>query len=913
MLPLIQTTDVEALVGREPELTRIDLTIAGGRDGASTLLLIGDPGLGKSALVRAAAERAGQAGLRVLQASGVESESELAFAGLHLLLRPVLDSLPRIPARQADALRSAFGMADGPSPDRFLVGIATLGVLADAAEQGPLLLAIDDAHSMDRGSLEAVAFAVRRLQAEPVATLVASRDPGTAAMFGAADLLVLGPLDDQASQVLVGREAPALRGSMRRRVLAEAAGNPLALVELSVAATQRAEPEPALAVAIPPSDRMERLFEHRLRDVPAPTRRLLLVAAANDDDDARPVLSAGALLGLSAADLRPAEDQGLLALKGDQIVWRHPLARSVVYHVARGDERRDAHAALARAFEHAPERHAWHLAATADGPDEGAAQALESTAHAMSRRTGFDAAARALMRAAQLSPGAADHARRLVMAAEMALAAGRVDLVRDLIPQIEAATGDPALRARASMARAHLRTIIGSSAGVRPTTGEEIGRVLAADPRLGFAMLGLAAGQSFLMADGALREAVQGVARSVPGPGGEAWRLYCLAASDASLPASDFLPHLDGLLAQGGDDPAIARIIALTYWHLDLHDPAVGLLTEIVDGMRGREPGDLPAFLVTLALSSIDNGRLADARALAVETAQLAADVGQPLMTGASHAIHALVAARTGDLSEVADHAEAAARHSRDAVVLAIAAWARGLEALGGGRHEEAARHLGGIVRPGGPASHPEIARWAIGDLAEAIKGSPAVEDVRAIAEVHARAEVGVSSRVRHVARRAMALVSPEAGAEARFGDAFAVEVVDQWPFEHARTQLASGEWLRRQRRVREARVQLGAAAAAFENLGCSAWAERAAGELRSAGVAVDRSMGPASDELTPQQLQIAQLAARGLSNSEIATRLYLSPRTVGFHLYNVFPKLGVTTRAQLAGALARPSADPRA
>jgi DNA-binding CsgD family transcriptional regulator len=896
------------LVGRDAELAQVGALLLAGRSSSAALLVLGEAGLGKSALLHAAIARARAAGTRVLLASGVQAESELAFAGLHQLLRPVLSDVDRLPGRQAAALRCAFGMEQETTPDRFLIGLATLTLLAEVADQQPLLAVVDDAPWFDRGSLEALAFAVRRLHAERLAVLVASRGDEPVAAFGReTPRLVLGPLDDQASSQLLDTGSRALPGNLRARVLAEAAGNPLALLELGSAGAPVGG-WGTLPVALPPTARLERLFSERLAGLGEPTRRILTLAACADGSDLRPVAIAADAVGLAADALRAAEAAGLITLGSEELVFRHPLIRSVIYHAAPFAERRAAHLALAEALVADPDRRAWHLAAVTLGPDESVAALLEASAERSRVRAGYAAASSALERAAELSPQPFEQARRLTLATEMAFAAGRSAWVVELATRVSALTDDPHLHARVAQCVAQVQALVGGIRGGGPDvlSSAALESVMASAPDIGVARLVVAAGYAFLTGDRELRATAERLAEAVPGPGDEPWRLFVLAACDAADNARAISDQLRVVVAEPPEQPESAKMLAQVAWFADDPGSAAVLLDRAVEDMRGRgDVGALGPYLALLGFTDVWRGRWFDARALAAETVRLATDIGQANMVAFGTSLDALVAALQGDSDRARDRAAAAIALSEAGLVAAITTWALGLAALADGRHDEAQEHLERMATPDTTSAHFAVAHWAIGDMVEAAASTGAIDGLAPlIADAERQAEAGVSVRARLVCRRAKALLASGEAAEALFQAALATDGADEWPFELARARLSYGEWLRRHRRIVAARPVLRAALDTFSQLGARPWAVRARNELRAAGVPLEVRPSAAVEELTPQQRQIAQLAARGLTNREIAARLFLSPRTVGFHLYNVFPKLQVTTRAQLVRAL---------
>jgi DNA-binding CsgD family transcriptional regulator len=896
------------LVSRGRELAAIDSLLASGASSSRTLILLGDAGMGKTALLTIAAARGAAAGRRVLSAAGVEVEQELAFAGLHQLLRPVLPAVERLPAPQAAALRCAFGLDECRRPDRFLIGLATLTLLAEVSDQEPVLVTVDDPQWLDRSSVEALAFAVRRLDAERVSVIVASRDEDPVIAFGGkAERLVLEPLDNAGARQLLDRRAPAMDDRRRAHVLAEAAGNPLALIELaSPPGTWTSMDELSPAGTLRPTARLREAFVGRLADLPAPARRFLTLAAAADGADMRPVLRAAQVMGLPDGAIASAELAGLVRVDGNELHFRHPLVRSVIYATTPFTDRREAHLALAAALADDPDRRAWHIAAVIVDPDEAAAAALEAAADRSRRRAGYAASALALERAAELSPATADHARRLVLAEEMAFAAGRAALVEELYARVRFATADPELRARAMVSLASVQALAGRGSTVDVISIPTLESVMRDAPAVGIDLLVIAAGYSALTGDYELGAAAERLARQVPGGGDEPWRLLVLASSDPAANGREVARHLPGLLANPPQDPLLLMMAALIPWHISGVVEATELLTKSIESMRtGGHIGALPSSLVSLGFVHVWRGRWVEAAALAAEAVQLAGDAGEPAAAALAHALHALVAALQGDGATSRDHAHAAIAMSDARLVVGVATWALGLAALGDGRFEDAHDQIRQIFAVGNPAEHRRVARWAIADLVEAAVRSGRADGLEPqVEDLVRQAETSASVRAVLVARRARALLAGDDQAGELFRAALATEGGETWPFETARSRLVYGEWLRRRRQIVAARPVLRSALDGFSGLRATPWVERARAELRAAGSPTAVRPSTAADELTPQQLQIARLAGEGLTNREIGARLFLSPRTIGFHLSNVFPKLQVATRAQLRQAL---------
>jgi DNA-binding CsgD family transcriptional regulator len=496
-----------------------------------------------------------------------------------------------------------------------------------------------------------------------------------------------------------------------------------------------------------------------------------------------------------------------------------------------------------------------------------------------------------------------------VLAAEMAQAAGKGRWVAELAMRLGDAAGDHRLKARMTLVEAYAAVTAGSASPLHWVVPSDLGALVTKQPEIGLTMLTLLAGMTFATDDDAARATAQRAARSIPGSGGEYWRVYALATSDAVGSAADIRPHLAALRESTASHLPSLRAVALAHWHIDEATHTWSLLDAAVAGTR--RDGDvsrLPTHLAVQGFAACWSGRWLEARDLAAEAASLAEAVDQPLIVGMARALDASMAALAGEAGAAHVHADRAVAACGQAVVVALAAWARGLAELGRGRHAAAWEHMRELT-PGGRSTHRDVLRWAIADLVEVARRAADRDEQAAlrvlVERIDQEATVSAIGRLRLVAGRALALMAADDTADTRFGDALAVDGAADWPFELARTRLAHGEWLRRRRRIIDARTSLRSALDTFERLGAVPWCERARTELRAAGVSIEQRKlaveQTTPESLTPQQRQIVGLAAEGLTNREIAERLFLSPRTVGFHLYGAYPKLGVSSRAQLA------------
>ncbi|NDU76244.1 AAA family ATPase [Actinomadura sp. DSM 109109] len=892
------------LYGRDGELAAIDGLLDRARAGRSgTLVLRGEAGIGKSALLDHAAGAAD--GMRVLRGTGIESESGMPYAGLHLLLGRHLDRIGGLPGAQAEALRAALNLG-GPEAesDRFLVGLAVLTLLSDLAEERPLLCLVDDAHWMDASSAEALLFAARRLDAEPIALVFAARDavaPECAAPeFAAQGLpeLRLRGLDGDAAAGLLAERAPGLPGHVRREILAGAMGNPLALLEL-----------PGQGGHGSAYERILRSFAERVAALPEPARELVLLVGVDDLGDAGVVMAAA---GASAGDLEPAERAGLLRTTPEgRLEVRHPLIRTAAVREATLGRRLAAHGALAAAHLERGDvcHHAWHLARSVTGPDEHVAAVLEKTAET-ERNAGGNAAVAAMYEAAAaLTPDRAERGRRLAAAARASADAGLPERAVELAARAEADLPDPLARAELTLIRAALADEQDRAGDAHRLFAETAASVARLDPRTSGYLFFQAAAAAANAADFAVMDAI---------------------VSDAVRLGVPNVPHLRALsrvfagqnpLAEAGPADGVAALrelmdamnacyaprerIRAGMWHLMLGDVrgAAEVAADLERRFRDRGAiGLLAPVLMLRTRTDLFLGRFRDALTGATEGVRIAADTGQ-------HRIRVYLDTSLAQLAAIQGDEERCLELTEEAMSRGLppsnvhAASARSLLDLGLGRYEAALERLAGVVA--GPTGQGAIA--ALPDLVEAAVRAGVPERARDAASWYDdwAAQTG-QPWARAVAARCAALLAPDAP-DPLYARALELHRDAGTPFEQARTELLYGEWLRRARRRNDARARLHAALEAFERLGAAPWAGRARAELRAAGDALpagrddSASRDDVAARLTPQELQVARLAATGLSNREIAAQLFLSPRTVGYHLYKAYPKLGVTTRAALA------------
>ena len=894
------------MVGRDREQAAIDQLLGDARAGASGSLVIrGDAGIGKTALAEYAVRQA--AGMTVLRAVGVAAESDLPFAGIHALLRPIIRHLDELPETQSAPLAGALGLAPSAGVDRLLVSAAVLGLLAAAAETGPVLCVIDDAQWLDRSSADALVFAARRLAAEPVAMLFGARE-GDLHRFDAPGLpeLFLGGLDPVSAHALLAAVAGSTPGPVRERLLTEAAGNPLALLELpgALSGAQR-RGDQALPEAIPLTPRLQGVFRARIEHLPPETQSALLLAAAESTGEVPVVLRALTELGLGADVLDPAEDARLIDTATGTIVFRHPLVRAAIYEGATLNRRRQAHASLAAALpgdEHA-DRRVWHQAMASLDADEEVAAALEASGLRSQLRAAHAAAATAHRRAAELSIDDVARARRLTASAQAAWDAGQPDRAREAITAARPiASGE--LAARLCYLQGVIEFRAGSLQHAYPALVE--GSELTEDPSFMLELLQEAAEAAAYAGDMAVvAEVCERVTTIVPlternrfqVASASGWR--ALWSGDHATADTAFTEAL--ACAAALDDP---RALA---WAADTASVSQGFGAGLRYATRAVELARTHGLLSLLPLALhrygqelIYNSEFSLAYAVAQEGHQLSIDVGYG--TGDHVANLAAIEAvwgRDEDARRHADQALVIGRRNGSSRLASDAELTLGFLELTAGRNEQAVERLLELTTAGRPGTHPTIAFAAIPDLVEAAVGAGrAGEAALPLERYRAFVTTVPSESSRALLARSEALLDPR-DAEAAFAEA-AVLGSALPPFQRARTALLHGEWLRRQRRRMDARTQLRSAVELFRAVGATPWEARAEAELRATGETLRKRDPSTLDELTPQERHIAGLVADGLTNRQIASRLFISPRTVDYHLRKVFSKLGIASRTEL-------------
>ncbi|MFI6741534.1 ATP-binding protein [Nonomuraea sp. NPDC050451] len=902
------------LVGRESEQERITRLLADARSGRSAALaLYGEAGIGKSALLEYAGTVAHD--MAVISAVGIESEAEVPFGALHLLLHRYLDHIEALPGPQAAALRGAFGLADTGAGvrDRFLIGAATLTLLADIAGERPVLCVVDDAQWLDQASSDAVLFAARRLSDDPVAMLFAFRDEGDRSPAPGVEGVRLAALSSAAADQLLNVRTPGLATPVQKRVLAEAAGNPLAIIELGSEIRSGRQTPGDQVGPLRVTGRVQDAFRTQLAALPPATRLLMAVAAADENAGLDMILRAAARVGAEAADLGPAEQARLLSISGDEVRFRHPLIRSVVYQDTPHHQRITIHAALAAVLtgqRHA-DRRAWHRAAAVTGPDEEIAGELERVAERAQDRGGTMAVAAAYERAARLSTDREGKARRIVNAARAAYDAGRPTWANRLAAEAVSSTDDPRLAAEATFIRAQVEYEATAPAADAALALEAAELVATSDPEAAASMLteaifaardacahGLMVRSVTcleklnLSADSSLRPLAGGLI---------GWGRLFDGKPGSAVP---LMRSLIGAAQAGTVDGYLERLCAaFTSLLISDDEAAATLLDSVMAEIRAE--GALTWLTYGLecqAIAQLLRGDFRDAESSVAEGASLASDIGMEMQATIFDAIATWLAAILGDDARCRSLADGTLQRAvPHPAISALAQWGLGLLDLAAGRTSAALDRLDGVC--GGPARYDIVIR-AVPDHVEAAVRAGRAEAGRSHLSAFDRwAEQTGNAQAIALSRRCHALLGPDGEAEEHFTAALALHrSARPRPYDEARTRLLYGEWLRRRRRRAEAKAELIRARDGFERTGASGWAARARAELDVLDGAAPADIGDTDlrGRLTPQELQVVRLAAAGYSNREIAAQLFLSPRTIGHHLYRAFPKVGVSRRIEL-------------
>ncbi|MFI6658891.1 AAA family ATPase [Streptomyces sp. NPDC050523] len=911
--------DKVGLLGRQIECAVLDRLVAAVRTGRSRALVVhGPPGIGKSALLGHLTDSPGD--LRVLRAVGIESEMELPFATLHQLCVPLVDRLKSLPAPQRTALETVFGIRAGPPPDRFLVGMAVLSLLSDASQRRPLLCLVDDAHWMDRASAQVLGFVARRLLAESIALVFGARERSPD-LLGLPDLEVTGLRDAAAHTLLEAATHTRLDHDIRSRFVAETQGNPLALLELprALSVTQLAGGFGLLNTDALPG-LIEQSFLRRIEDLPEQTRLLLLIAAADPVGDPALVWRAADRLGMTPEEALADGTDGLLSFDV-RVTFRHPLVRSAVYRSATESERRSAHLALAQATDpHLdPDRRAWHLASATAGPDEAVAAELEQSAGRAQARGGLAAAAAFLQRSVVLTVDASRRAERAVAAADASLQAGDLDAARRFVDVADQNAQNEFQRARAHLVRSQVTFAAGLNREAPPLLLTAAKRLERFDTNLARETYLLAWGTSALVAaDGDSLAAISQAMRTLP-PSTAAPRAIDLVIEGYALLVTDgratAVPALQRAAAALEDLPGrdllkwgwVANGVSAVVWD----DRAMRVMyRRAVDVARAAGAlTELSFCLASLGMATTWTGDFTGAAAIVDEADIVAAATGVPI---AAHVKLRLGALRghSADVEPLIAATVEEAGASGQLMGVTVAQWSAAVLYNGLARYEQA------LAAAQTSARIPElwVSVWVLPELVEAaVRVGDAELAGEALERLADAAEPCDTDWAQGILARCRALLSEGTSADRHYRRAIERLARTQLRPELARAHLVYGEWLRRERQRVEARDHLRTAHKMFASIGMEAFAERARRELLASGESIrkhklETSLG---DELTPQEKQIALLVRDGFSNPEVGSRLFLSPRTVEWHLRKIFTKLSITSRRQLRDALPRSAYEP--
>jgi DNA-binding NarL/FixJ family response regulator len=908
------------LIGRERECERLDSLVSRVRAGGSAVIIVeGEAGIGKTCLLDYAAAQAD--GLRVLRSRGFESEQDLPFAGLAGLVGPILDHLDSLPAPQREALAGALALAPAGPAERFAICSATFNLLGAAAAQQPVLAVVDDAHWFDDASAQALEFAAHRMGNEALGLVIAVRQ-GVSRTFDPSqiDSITVTGLDQAAAWELLMATGRHIARAVADQLAAGVGGNPLALKELPATLTDAqltglaALPEP-----LPVAAALRRAFTQRLDALHPPVRQVLLLAAADATADLATLQRASQLLLLDLGELSAAHDAGLVRVGVDRVEFTHPLLRSAAYHAALAAERRAAHQALAEAADSGrdPIRRAWHLAAATIGPDDAVAESLDLAAEAARTRNAFASASRAHQRAAELSTDPILQVSRWMAAGQAALLCGDLTAAMRQLTRAADLAVDPCVKADAQVMCAHAKMWTAPPLRHYEELVAEAEAVLPFDRQRAGILLALATGVCFMTArlglarETAIRaEALSGT-EGIPGVISQAWLAAALILTGDRVAARQLLTRVLVHPELSGHDQAMRLLRLLCgqalVWCED-YETAVGVLQSCV--IRGRALGqvaDLPYGLAAMSEVRFRLGEWVHAYADATEAVELGADFASVSDLGYALVCAARIEAAMGAAHECRNHLDRAmslaAQAGSEPIGTYVAA-ARGLIELGAGRFPEAAAHLARAAWR--VANHalrePAVIQWRpdfIESLARCGRVAEA-EDQLAILEAEAAATGSQWARVTAARCRGL-LQGSRQQAIAHLEEAAAMASASASAFEHARTRLCLGEAMRRARRTNDARHHLEQAHAAFEMLGARPWAARAVAELAATGVTAAPQRAPIHLRLTPQELRVALQVAEGLSNLEVAARLFLSPKTIEVHLGHIYQKLGVRSRTGLA------------
>ncbi|RHA39536.1 AAA family ATPase [Cellulomonas rhizosphaerae] len=900
------------LVGRERERQVLRSLAAAARVGeGGTLVVVGEAGIGKSALLADFVASSLDAGMLVLQAAGVSAEREIPFGGLLQLLRPVLDHLDALPSPQADALGAALALRPGAESERFAVGAAVLGLLSRVAEDSPLVIVVDDAHLLDPPSAQALTFASRRLASDPVAVVFAVREgePSLVTSVGLPVLSVTGLEPSSADELLAGR---GLSAAARSRLLTATGGNPLALLELPDDASLAALPDDA-PVPVPAS--LARAFAARA-DALSPAARTALLVASAAGGDLTTTAPACARLGVTAADLDEAAAAGLVSVSAGRVTFRHDLVRSAVWAEATPASQRHVHLALAAVLPPGDgDRRAWHLGEATTSPDESVAAALDQAAGRAGARGAHAVAAAGYERSARLTPDPAVRASRLVAGAEFAWRAGQPSSALDALASLSPLPQTPELRLRAAALEGAVSTRTGSVEHARDLLLDAASTATDPDRAVELLTDGILAAQFAGDIAAASRAAarIDDLLPQVRTP--RTMWLGTMAAGLAGIIVGQGGPdRIRAAMDQAVDDPDLLADPRLAQWlvmgPLFLREAGAerSVIPTVVGHVRRRaDLGGLPILLFYIARDQGTTDRWTDSIASYTEGIALAREAGQVTDLVAGLAGLACVEARRGS-SSARDHAGEALALATEHHIGFFQTWAYtalGDLALGDGRAQDALDAYQSLVDLTATLGFDDVDVWPAAEMVDALMRLNRASEAAALAtRLSERATGKGQPWALARAARASGLTAADDAIDGHFGAALQLHARTPDTFETARTQLAYGHRLRLARRRVDSRPPLRAALETFEALGATPWADQAAVELRATGETAQRRDVSGLDHLTPQELQVARTLATGRTTREAAAALFLSPKTIEYHLRNVYAKLSVRSRIELAAAM---------